>query len=218
MVTILQQQTAIMKRIQAMEAHLGGVAAASGADRSAPAGGPASAENDRLNQLMVMMEKLSRVVARHMAGLGADGQGQAAQKDSEGTKIYRFPSAVPEPPKAAPPIPELPRHLETLPLVARSAQGTYVSAGARGHLTLNDLKALLAHNAYTVRWDYAPQEGVWRLAAEKDGEDLRVQLQELREQNGISRALVVRYSVSGEARHPLEICAQIAKLTGGGAE
>ena len=111
---------------------------------------------------------------------------------------------------------EPPRQFFGLPLVARTEQGQYISAGgkSRGRFSLNDLKAMLIYgftppNHFTLRWDRHGQG--WWLYLEQENSDrvIHLLLMELPTQKGGSVVEILQIKQGGEAQHPAEICAII---------
>lgn len=109
---------------------------------------------------------------------------------------------------------EPPRHFFSLPLVVRTGQGQYVSAGGRGRgrFSINDLKAMLIYgytppNHFTLRWENHGQG--WWLHLEQCSGQLGYQLllMELPSQKGGNVTEVLQVKKNGEALHPAEICA-----------
>jgi len=111
---------------------------------------------------------------------------------------------------------EPPRQFFGLPLVARTEQGQYISAGgkSRGRFSLNDLKAMLIYgftppNHFTLRWERHGQG--WWLYMEQENSDrtIHLLLMELPTQKGGSVTEILQIRQDDEARHPAEICAII---------
>lgn len=109
---------------------------------------------------------------------------------------------------------EPPRHFFSLPLVVRTGQGQYVSAGGRGRgrFSINDLKAMLIYgftppNHFTLRWENHGQ-GWWLYLEQSAGEQAyQLLLMELPTQKSGNVAEVLQVKKNGEALHPAEICA-----------
>lgn len=191
----------------------------------------------RLERLDAVTEMLQSAVAGLAGAMAAfqpfaQTQDQTATstqtgQESEGAKIYRFPSPGQQEQREQAECQmaqDPPRHLLGLPLVVRTAQGGYIGAGgrSRGRFTLNDLKALLAYgrNAaeqYAMRWECA-QDGSWWLILEQAQSEsqrqLRMQLQELSTQRGITVAEVTQLVDGDRSVHPAELCAFVAGLSG----
>lgn len=109
---------------------------------------------------------------------------------------------------------EPPRHFFSLPLVVRTGQGQYISAGGRGRgrFSINDLKAMLIYgftppNHFTLRWESHGQ-GWWLYLEQSAGEQAyQLLLMELPTQKGGTVAEVLQVKKNGDALHPAEICA-----------
>ena len=109
---------------------------------------------------------------------------------------------------------EPPRHFFSLPLVVRTGQGQYVSAGGRGRgrFSINDLKAMLIYgytppNHFTLRWENHGQ-GWWLHLEQSSGQILyQLLLMELPSQKGGNVAEILQVKKNGDALHPAEICA-----------
>lgn len=108
---------------------------------------------------------------------------------------------------------EPPRQFFGLPLVARTEQGRYISAGgkSRGRFSLNDLKAMLIYgftppNHFALRWERHGQG--WWLYLEQENSDrsMHLLLMELPTQKGGSVVEILQIRQNDEARHPAEIC------------
>lgn len=119
-------------------------------------------------------------------------------------------AAVPEGPC------EPPRQFFGLPLVARTEQGQYISAGgkSRGRFSLNDLKAMLIYgytppNHFTLRWERHGQG--WWLFLEQENSDrsIHLLLMELPTQRGGSVVEILQIKQDKDSLHPAEICAMI---------
>ena len=133
-------------------------------------------------------------------------------------------SAVPGPgaPGKAGVSEEPPRTFLTFPLVVRTAQGQYISAGgrSRGRFCLTDLKAMLIYgfappHHYTLRWESHGQ-GWWLVLEqpEKDGgKSLHLLLMEVPTQKGTSVVDILQVKHDNTPVHPAEICAILDSLT-----
>jgi DNA-binding transcriptional MerR regulator len=114
---------------------------------------------------------------------------------------------------AAPPS-EPPRHFFSLPLVVRTGQGNYVSAGGRGRgrFSINDLKAMLIYgytppNHFTLRWENHGQ-GWWCHLEQHSGRlAYRLLLMEMPSPKGGAMAEVLQVKKNDDPLHPMEICA-----------
>lgn len=114
---------------------------------------------------------------------------------------------------------EPPRLFFSLPLVVRTEEGRYISAGgrSRGRFSLNDLKAMLIYgytppDHFSLRWE---QQGTdWWLFLERETNDkaLHLLLTELTAQRGGNAAEILQIRRSGETCYPVEICAIIDAL------
>ena len=119
-------------------------------------------------------------------------------------------AAVPEGPS------EPPRQFFGMPLVARTEQGQYISAGGktRGRFSLNDLKAMLIYgftppNHFTLRWERHGQG--WWLYLEQENSDraIHLLLMEIPTQKGGSVVEILQIRQGDDTQHPAEICSII---------
>jgi hypothetical protein len=113
------------------------------------------------------------------------------------------------------------RNFLTLPLVVRTGQGQYISAGGRGRgrFCINDLKAMLAYgftppHHFVFSWE--PHGQGWWLSLEQasapENEEARghqLLLMELPTQRGNTVVEILQLKNNGEAVHPAEICTVI---------
>lgn len=143
-----------------------------------------------------------------------DERPQDRQQDRqwEGAKVFPL-----RPHEAPPPEPEPGREPErrffSLPLVARTDQGRFLSAGGkgRGPFSLNDLKAMLIYgftppDHFTLRFT-AHGQGWWLTLEQKtSGRVIRLLLTELPSQRGGSVAEILQIVSNGDSIHPVEIC------------
>ena len=111
---------------------------------------------------------------------------------------------------------EPPRHLLALPLVVRTGQGQYISAGGRGRgrFCVNDLKAMLIYgytppNHFSLRWE-AHGQGWWLVLEQAGGgRVIHLLLMELPTQKGSNVAEILQLKNNNETLHPAEICSII---------
>ncbi|MDR2488300.1 MAG: helix-turn-helix domain-containing protein [Desulfovibrio sp.] len=111
---------------------------------------------------------------------------------------------------------EPPRHFFSLPLVVRTGQGHYVSAGGRGRgrFSINDLKAMLIYgytppNHFTLRWERHGQ-GWWFHLEQHTGQlAYHLLLMEMPSPKGGTMAEVLQLKKNDDPLHPAEICAVI---------
>jgi len=263
MVTLTQQQSALLKRLEDMEAALSGTeapAAAAGTARDGNRSGllsgavAAAVLTEEIRSLQRMLaESLAPLAilqdlddlpvlagslrqslqnAQHLvAELHDPGVPAAAgQREEARSKVLQFPSAE----NAAVPgvfskdgqaVQAPPRQLLTAPLVVRTEQGGYISAGwrPREHFSMNDFKALLAVAAsgpdhFVLNWE-SSREGWW-LALHQPGAEnpraLRLLLVELTSKSGLVVAEVAKLMDTDRdpPPHPAELCAFIEDLAG----
>lgn len=105
------------------------------------------------------------------------------------------------------------RRLFSLPLVARTEQGQFISAGGknRGHFSLNDLKAMLIYgfappNNFTLRFE-AHGNGWWLNLDQASGKRrICLLLMELPTQRGSGVVEILQITNNGDKAHPTEIC------------
>ena len=128
-------------------------------------------------------------------------EGQARQPANE---LVREPAKEPE------------RRFFSLPLVARTEQGQFISAGgkSRGPFSLNDLKAMLIYgftppNHFTLRFESHGQGWWLTLEQETSGRRIRLLLMELPTQRGGSVAEILQIVNDNDNVHPAEVCAII---------
>ncbi len=117
---------------------------------------------------------------------------------------------------------EPPRHFFSLPLVVRTEQDRYISAGGRGRgrFSINDFKAMLIHsfmppNHFTLRWE--PHGQGWRLFLEQQQtrRAMELVLMELPTQSGNNVVEILHLKNSGALLHPAEINSIIISLSSG---
>ncbi len=171
---------------------------------------------------------LSRVIPFHAHGAaGATAVAGAAFAGQSGPAEVGPASAQQDPP----------RDFLLIPLVARTAGGTYISAGGKsgGRFTLSDLKALLAYGRrppehYTLHWEQIAASatgagtsspgagGQWRLTLDQPQAEnprpLRLLIKEEISQRGAKVAEIVQLFDSDQVLHPAEFCAFVAGLSG----
>lgn len=158
------------------------------------------------------------------------GEGPGQEADSSPSRVVRFPGTSDttggqaHAPGAVSTIPQEqpPRHLLTLPMVFRTADGTFLPAGgrARGPFSINDLKAILAYGKrppehYTMHWERA--SGGWWLVLEQPQaaapRPLRLMLRELASQRGMSVAELVQFIDCDENAQPAQFSVFVDSLT-----
>ena len=159
-------------------------------------------------------------LAASLPPVGASGNG------STGAKVV---SIRPEPPLESPEPAEEPGRLEpprnffTLPMVVRTQQGMYTSAGgrSRGRFCLNDLKAVLVYGfpsprQYRMHWE-AHGQG-WRLLLDQpnveDSRTFTLLLMELPTKEGGKVAEVLQLKDGERQGHPAEFAAILESLLG----
>jgi hypothetical protein len=244
LVAITQQQKALLGRVQGIEAMLERL----GLQGSVDAGGlgQAAAEAAREKEALVetrlnRLDAASRELFETLSTLTRDLRRFLDQPEEAGTaapsgerlSARRIPlrqgTKIPPPQAFSPASTETrslepPRRFLSLPLVARTDQGHYISAGgrSRGRFCLNDLKAMLAYgfappHHFTLKWEAEEQE--WRLLLEQSSPPdqspdaplraYRLRLMELPTQKGNAVVEILELHKGGEAVHPVEICAII---------
>ncbi|MDR3175638.1 MAG: MerR family transcriptional regulator [Desulfovibrio sp.] len=116
------------------------------------------------------------------------------------------------------------RNFFSLPLVVRTEEGRYISAGGRnrGRFSINDLKAMLIYgfsppNHFNLHWDAYGQG--WRLNLEQDNGNRRIQLllMEKQTQQGSPVTEILELKNDGTSLHPAEFCALIDDLSSQGS-
>ena len=157
-----------------------------------------------------------------------DAHEQAAQmgQDHSGAKVIPLrqesvPASSPDPAQTDNRPAEPSRNFLTLPLVVRTGQGQYISAGGRGRgrFCINDLKAMLAYgftppHHFVFSWEQHGQ-GWWlslEQASAPENDTARTHkllLMELPTQRGSSVVEILQLKNNGEAVHPAEICTVI---------
>lgn len=271
LVSMTQQQKAILERIESLETLLEEAGLADGLEEATAARGRRVAEvrqreqamEERLNRLdenardlsgtvRDLAEQLARFLgqrqqaAQSWAERGPEAMAQAAQLAAQTglapEDAQAAPAAAPSAPPSAPgatviplrsgpaaaPLPpvkeeaadaEPQRAFYSLPLVVRTEQGRYVSAGgrSRGRFSLNDLKAMLIYgfsppDHFSLRWE-AHGKGWWLYLEQERGErTLHMLLMELETPKSGSVAEILKVVHSGQAVHPAEICGIIDNL------
>jgi DNA-binding transcriptional MerR regulator len=238
MVAIAQQQKTLLARVQGIEAML----AELGLRGAVDAGALRQSANEAVQKRDALMEeRLDRLdaacrtlsgslssLARDIGYLLARQNSGEAPEEAPGAKVFPLrPETDPSPfPAESPPSQEArteepPRSFLALPLVARTAQGQYVSAGGRGRgrFCLNDLKAMLAYgftppHHFLLKWE--PQGQGWWLSLEQAAPAdspreepprlYRLRLMELSTQQGNAVAEILELQKGGDSVHPAELC------------
>ncbi|MDR2076777.1 MAG: helix-turn-helix domain-containing protein [Desulfovibrio sp.] len=248
MVSITQQQKALLARMQGIETMLEGLGLQGSVDAEALRRAEAARAREtlveaRLDRLDAASRELSQSLASLASDLGAflarhEGT-QTTAPDANPAPSREQPSArrIPlrqgtniSPPQTLTPAPsearalEPPRSFLSLPLVARTEQGHYVSAGgrSRGRFCLNDLKAMLAYgftppHHFTLKWENQGQD--WLLLLEQASPPDRpldipprtysLRLMELSSQKGNTVVEILELHKGDDAVHPVEICSII---------
>lgn len=100
----------------------------------------------------------------------------------------------------------------SLPLVVRTEEGRYVSAGGRnrGRFSLNDLKAMLIYgftppDHFSLHWERHGQGWWLTLEQENGGRSIQLLLMELPTQKGGSVAEILQLKEDGDTLHPAQI-------------
>ncbi len=118
---------------------------------------------------------------------------------------------------------EPPRHFFSLPIVVRTPQGVYMSAGgrSRGRFSVNDLKAVLVYGfpsprQYHISWESHGQG--WRLLLNQpnveNSRDLSLLLMELPTREGGKVAEILQLKDGERQSHPAEFTAILESLLG----
>lgn len=115
---------------------------------------------------------------------------------------------------------EPPRHFLGLPMVVRTEEGRYISAGGKGkgRFSVNDLKAMLIYgftppNHFSIKWE-AHGQGWWLYLDQEQGErSFHLLLMELPTQRGGNVTEILQLKRNGETLHPAEISAIIDSLS-----
>lgn len=231
MVSMMQQQKLIAKKMQAIEAQLeelglGGY----NFDEAIAAREVANAKKeasftDRLNQLdsltgmlgetvTFLSQKLERLLEEnHYEGKG----------ETTSNKTIQFPGASSFHNRhASETVVEPEREFFTYPLVVRTSEGKYISAAARGRgrLSLNDLKAMLVYgysspHHFVMQWEQMNDGWQLTLSQPEVDESKRyiLQLVELVTQGGTKVLEIVQLFDSQSNIHPVEICRIVESLT-----
>ncbi|MDL2291098.1 helix-turn-helix domain-containing protein [Desulfovibrio sp. OttesenSCG-928-F20] len=143
----------------------------------------------------------------------AAGLAEEARNNRKGATVIAIrPEKPPTPVTDAGPA-EPARAFFSLPLVVRTEQGHYISAGGRnrGRFSLNDLKAMLIYgfmppNHFSLRWE-AHGQGWWLYLEQEQGERaVHLLLMELPTGKGGNVAEILKLRYNNETRHPAEIC------------
>lgn len=253
MVTLLQQQSGMMDRLQALETAQEAVHTKVMAldDAPRPEGvQTADFKNlledlqgylrnalmplqqlQRLNEVQGVTEVLHQAatnmvdaaqIMRSLADRGKTAGGEAEAP----SKIVQFPATAAQQPMAAAQgvSQDPPRAFLLRPMVVRTVEGNYISAGgkSRGRFTLNDFKALLVYGRqpgehFSLHWEQANTDWVASLTrpgTEKPGK-WRLQLKEAMSQSGVGVVELVGFAANDENVHPAEFVAFVGSLTGG---
>lgn len=235
MISLNQQQAAVlgaMQRIEEMLKEIGlsgfsaDSAAMSAAKQSREANGKEvqkeiAAINVRLHSLTQSIAENNASAAEERASLGATIEKFAQLLHSEAAAqpvnpaqtqpaaVKTTATAPAAPAQAAGP--EFPRHILSLPLVVRTEDGGYLSAGGKsiGRISLNDLKAILAQTYlppenFSISWDYRP-EGWWVSFSQRgipepmEATSIAILVSELSSSKGVSVLEARGYTHDGEA-------------------
>lgn len=150
-----------------------------------------------------------RLRLRHDTGQSQDGNAKAQQDGATAPGSVKT-SAASEPP----------RHFLGLPMVVRTEEGRYISAGGKGkgRFSVNDLKAMLIYgftppNHFAIKWE-AHGQGWWLYLNQEHGErSFHLLLMELPTQRGGNVTEILQLKRNGETLHPAEISAIIDSLS-----
>lgn len=227
MVSMMQQQKLIAKRMQAIESQLEELGLEGyNFDEAIAAREMANAKKEasfteRLNQLDTITDMLGETVSflsNKLEKFLQENQGDG----SFSNKAIQFPgNVVFGKGSSSETLPEPEREFFTYPLVVRTSEGKYISAAARGRgrLTLNDLKALLVYgysspNHFSMQW--LQMDDGWQLTlSQPDVENSSVyglQLIELVTQSGTRVLEIVQLFQDNTSIHPVEICRIVESL------
>ncbi len=240
MLSLSQQQNAVLKRMQGLENLLDewGLKGAPQAESGATANSLENREvsltdtlkqlNDLAYGLTGLAGDLSRALGE-VVNLNAALAGNlnvlidilnAEQKAEENQSKARIIPLRPQAQSWSISNQDVPRRLLGLPLVVRRADGTYINAGGhKGRVSMNDLKAMLANAlssplAYIMRWEQTP-EGWWCLLEQLEAPEpynLRMQVAELVSPKGAAALEVVQLQHNGESALPVELCGFITGI------
>ena len=244
MVTLLQQQNAIMDRLAALETAF----SENMPITTLPQEGVMKAADFKVvledlqgylsNALMPLqqLQRLNEVAAvadvlHQAAGSMVDAaqimrslaKGKALDAGEAPSKVVQFP-AQQNPRTGQTASQDPPRAFLLKPMVVRTADGAYIGAGgkARGRFTLNDFKALLAFYGrqpgehFSLHWEQSGTD--WAaIVIQPQGEKSGkwlLQLKEAMSQTGVGVVELVRFTANGESLQPAEFCAFVAGLAG----
>lgn len=153
---------------------------------------------------------------------GAAAPSAQPAEPKQGAQVLQFEQPAPAQPAAAktatsatpaPAGPEFPRHILSLPLVVRTEDGGYLSAGGKsiGRISLNDLKAILAQTYlppenFSMGWEHKA-DGWWVSFSQRgipepmESISIAILVSELSSSKGVSVLEARGYTYNGEA-HP----------------
>ena len=243
MVTLLQQQNSVMERMGNLEA---AIAEVETPGKKSCEGGMQPADFKALledlqgylrNALMPLqqLQRLNKVqgitdslqqAAVNMADAAQIMRSltDKAKVSAEGetpSKIVQFPgtAASQQIPVASNMPQDPPRAFLLKPMVVRTVDGGYISAGGktRGRFTLNDFKALLVYGRqpgeyFSLHWEQRGNDWLATLVQVGKPDKWRLQLKEAMSQSGVGVVELVGFMTNEEAVHPAEFVAFVAGL------
>ena len=159
-----------------------------------------------------MMEKFAQLLHSGDHSKAPEGKAGAQVLQFEQPAAQAAPKAV-EAPVAPADGPEFPRHILSLPLVVRTEDGGYLSAGGKsiGRISLNDLKAILAQTYmppenFSISWEHKA-DGWWISFSQRgipepmEATSISILVSEISSSKGVGVLEARGYTYNGEA-HP----------------
>ena len=218
-ISLSQQQSALFKRLEGLEAALQGVAAGGQGETPAPAAAPPP-ETDA--HLVNRLDGIERSLGQTMDLLG--NYVEAVQE-----LVQTAPVAGGQPPSGAAQgsgqdmSEEYLRHLASLPLVYRNESGDLVHLGdrSRGFYTINDLKAVFAQayqppEHYTAYW-HAEKGQSWFVLEQPEsqrGRTIFMLIKYVRIDRGAELAHIAELIIDGAKQPPMTLYPAIQDLLG----
>ena len=220
-ISLSQQQSALFKRLEGMEAALQGIAA--GGQGASPAPAPVSAPAPETDAHLVnRLDGIERSLGQTMDLLG--NYVEAVQE-----LVQTSPAAGGQPPSGAVQgsgqdmSEEHLRHLASLPLVYRDESGDLVHLGdrSRGFYTLNDLKAVFAQayqppEHYTAYWHVEKGQSwfVLEQPESRQGRTIFLLIKHVRIDRGAELAHIAELLIDGAKQPPMTLYPAIQELLG----
>ncbi len=208
MVLLTQQQTAMLKRLSAMESMLHQAGLGKPEEHTPVEATLGPAWETRFERMQQAMEAIVDTVSQLHDMLHNDVDTFRAHNARQTVLANRT-----DPPRA----------LLSLPLVFQSSRGELVNIAGkmRGRFSANDLKALLAMvfyppDRYSHQWEQdSAGTGWWLLLTQQESttpRDFALYIEEAATPKGDTVGLLTRLAINGEMQHPVELSQFISAL------